>query len=182
MQEIWIPEVLITLFLLLSLIQKGIRKLWTFKGLVWLPLPAFLIALSLFPAYGFRPEAAPLLILSLIILLFRLPVIISSVGKGSNEEYNEGKRFLIFPAIMLLAASLAAAIVFSPIEIQAENTEKSAFSARDSLGRDYFIRVFPAPGETPGIFGPKSPLLVLSPPLYGSAGAVEGLCGELQKR
>jgi hypothetical protein len=186
MQEIWVPELLISLFLLLALIQPRIKKLWPLKGLVWLPVPAFLIALSLFPAYGFRPEAAPLLILSILITIIRLPLIISSIGQGNNEEYTEGGIFFTLPALVLLCGAMAAAIAFSPLDdplggpSSAEDAGIYAFSARNNGGPEYVIRVYGGPRSGP--YGAKRPLLVLSPPLYGAAGVVEYVCGELQKR
>jgi hypothetical protein len=180
MQEIWIPELLVFFFLLLAFIQPLGRKLRASKGLVWLPLPAFFTALGLFPAYGFRPEALPLVVLSVVIAIIRLPHILSTLGKG--EEYTEKGIFFSLSGIVLLCAAMTVAMAFSPMEIPAHASGVRTFSAKDGAGRDYFFRVYRDQGEKTGIFGEKRPLLVLIPPLYGSVGVLENLCGELVRR
>jgi hypothetical protein len=182
MREIWIPELLVCFFLLLASVQPVFRKLRTYKGIVWLPLPAFFISLSLFPAYGFRPEAVPLVVLSVIIAVIRLPHILSTLGKMGNIEYTEGGIFFSLPVAALLCAALAIAMVFAPVEIPAPASGVYTFSAKDGGGRDYFFRVYRNPGEKTGIYGEKRPLLVLIPPLYGSVGVTERVCDELLKR
>jgi hypothetical protein len=187
MREIWIPELLACFFLLLALMQPFLRKLRASRGLVWLPLPAFFIAIGLFPAYGFRPEALPLVVLSIVITIIRLPYILSTLRK-SDDEYAEGRIFFSLSAIVLLCVSLAVIIVFSPVEIPVYASGVYTFSAQDGAGRDYFFRVYRDQrdegdqNEASGIYGEKRPLLVLVPPLYGSVGVLENLCGELLKR
>ncbi|MDR3192368.1 MAG: hypothetical protein LBT87_04820 [Treponema sp.] len=147
-------------------------------------MPAFFIAIGLFPAYGFRPEAVPLVVLSIIIVLIRLPHILSTLGKGDNIEYSEGGIFFSFFGIVLLCAALVLAMAFSPAEIPAHSSRVYTFSARDGAGREYFFRVYRDQGEEEktGIYGEKRPLLVLIPPLYGSTEVFEKLRGELLKR
>jgi hypothetical protein len=183
MQEIWIPELLACFFLLLALIQPLVRTLKPSRGLVWLPLPAFFIAIGLFPAYGFRPEALPLVVLSIIITIIRLPRILSTLGKGDIEyiEYTEREIFRSFSGIVLLCAALAVIMVFSPVEVPAYGRVYT-FPAKDGGGREYFFRVYRGQDENVRIDGEKKPLLVLIPPLYGSVGVLENLCGELLKR
>jgi hypothetical protein len=183
MQEIWIPELLACFFLLLALMRPVFRKLRTSRGLVWLPLPAFFIAIGLFPAYGFRPEALPLVVLSIVITVIRLPRILSTLGKG--EEYTEGGIFFSLSGIVLLCAALAVILVFSPVETPAPASRVYTFSAKDGAGRDYFFQVYrdqQDQDEKTGVYGEKRPLLVLIPPLYGSVGVLENLCGELARR
>jgi hypothetical protein len=183
MQEIWIPELLVCFFLLLALIQPHLRKLWASKGIVWLPLPAFFIAIGLFPAYGFRPEALPLVVLSIVITIIRLPHILSTLGKA--DGYTEGRIFFSLSGIVLLCAALTLILVFSPVETPAPASRVYTFSAKDGAGRDYFFRVYrdqQDQNEKPGACGEKGPLLVLIPPLYGSVGVLEKLCGELARR
>jgi hypothetical protein len=181
MQEIWIPELLIGFFLLLAIIGRVFRKLSASKGLMWLPLPAFFIAIGLFPAYGFRPEALPLVVFTVIITLTRLPDILSTLGRSDTAGYNEGKILFALPAIVLLCAALALAAIFSPVETPAYASRVYAFSAKDGMGRDYFFRVY-RNGEETGIPGEKRPLLVLAPPLFGSPAGAEKLCNELLGR
>jgi hypothetical protein len=142
-------------------------------------LPAFFIAVGLFPAYGFRPEAVPLVVSSIIITLIRLPYILSTLGKKDIIEYTERGTFSAFFGIVLLCVVLALAMAFSPAEIPAYASGVYTFSAKDGAGRDYFFRVYRDQGEETGIFGKERPLLVLIPPLYGSVGVLENLCNEL---
>jgi hypothetical protein len=145
-------------------------------------LPAFFTAIGLFPAYGFRPEALPLVVLSVIITIIRLPYILSTLGKSDTVIYTEGRAFFSIPVIALLCAALAVAMAFSPAEIPVHGSEIYTFSAQDGAGRDYFFRVYRNRDGKTGIYGEERPLLVLIPPLYGSAGVLENLCNELLRR
>jgi hypothetical protein len=182
MQEIVVPELIMVFFLLLALIQPLFSKLRAFKGIMLLPLPALFITLGLFPAYGFRPEAVPLVVFSVIITLRRLPDILSTLRKDDTVEYGEGDRFSSLSPLVLLCAALVVAAVFAPVEPPAGASRVYAFSAKDGAGRDYFFRVYQDQGEGTGVPGEKRRLLILVPPLYGSAGALEHVCGELLAR
>jgi hypothetical protein len=113
----------------------------------------------------------------------RLPHILSTLGK--HDEYAEGGIFSSLFGIVLLGAALTVIMAFSPAESPAYDFRAYTFPAKDGGGRDYFFRVYQDPqgqDKSPGIDGEKRPLLVLIPPLYGSAGVLENLCGELLKR
>jgi hypothetical protein len=64
-KEIWGPQALIVLFLVLPLFRPYAKTLWSSDGLGWLPFLALAIALGIFPAYGFRPECIPILVICL---------------------------------------------------------------------------------------------------------------------
>jgi hypothetical protein len=172
-KEIWGPEALIVFFLVLPLLRPYFKSLWSSDGLSWLPLVALAIALGIFPAYGFRPECIPILILC---LFFTIANIVSRI----NDTFLDRRPLLTFFSMMLLIAATIPMFVFSP-RIYNEPDEESiqmikinsAEVGSGVLGREYFLRIY-------GKVQASRPLVFLVPPEIGSAASVDLVCTELQ--
>jgi hypothetical protein len=161
--EIWIPEAIAVLFLVLPLLRPLSKKLWPLDGLSFLPLVALGITIGIFPAYGFRPECIPLLVFAFF----------ASVASRHNDSFRDRGPLLTTGALILLIA------VTIPL---------FAFSSRTSLGDHasepvrevqitdrMFLKVY-------GSAQTDRPLIFMVPPEIGSAASVEMVCTNLQKK
>ena len=179
MQEIWIPETLIVFFLVLPVIRPHNKKLKSMEGLSWLPLLALIISLALIPAYGWRPEAFPLLVYSCVLGGIN---IVRFMGDNSKFRNSRGRIFFAVPPLVLLAAA-GIAFYFTPqremtLSVEGVSVLKAAYAPGGNTGeREYHVRVYTE--EAGGGFSPR-PLLVLLPPVLGSAAAVDRVCCELR--
>jgi hypothetical protein len=174
-KEIWGPEVLIIFFLVLPLFRPYFKTLWSSDGLGWLPLIALFITFLIFPAYGFRPECIPVLILC-------LSFSVASIVSQFNDTFLNRRPLLTFIEVVLLIAAAIPMFVFSPKvynEPDAESVQmikiNSAEVSAGVLGREYFIRVY-------GKVLPTRPLIFLIPPEIGSAASVNLVCTKLQEK
>ena len=193
MQEIWIPEFLIAFFLFLPILRPRIKKLWSLKGIVWFPLIALFLAVGLFPGYGFRMEAVPLLIFAVVYNVFNFPRVFSGHGWRRWEDFFEESHFFTAPILLLLLLVLGAAIYFSPtMNIDLITEGIYTIPVRDQeLNRELFFRIYlPAgletqdgPEKNAGAEAPRPrPLLILIPPLAGSVTITDRICGDLQDK
>ena len=184
MQEIWIPEFLMTLFLFLHILRPLVKQLKPMAGLTWLPLLTLLIGLVLFPAYGFRPEVIPLLIYAAVLAG-------NSISKQAKDNavfgsIRRGRIVFVLPPLLLLAVTAGTAFYFTPQKDLAFDTRGiytlKAVSENNGVspgGKEYFIRIYTDENESP----PSSrPLLVLLPPVLGSLEAIDQVSGELRDR
>ena len=162
--EIWVPQALAVIFLLFPLLRPFIKGLWSLDGIVWLPLVALGILAGIFPAYGFRPEVIPLLVLAIFLNLANLLTFV----RAAADSPQEAGAFRSIFAMVLLAAASVPMFVFSP-QVYAKH-EREAEPARSLAvpggGGEYVLRIYgPALAERPLIF--------LVPPDIGSAASVE---------
>jgi hypothetical protein len=178
MKELWIPEFLIALFLLLPLIRPFIKGLRPQNGLIWLPPLALIIAAGLFPAYGFRPECIPLLIFTVLLNILNIPFLITSLGSPQGPGFSEGRTVFTLLAIILLTAVTGTALYFAPFkDIALDAGGIRAVTVRDEkLNREFFLRIYDSDNREP------RPLLFLIPPVIGSVMVVDGVCAELRER
>jgi hypothetical protein len=179
MREIRIPELIILLFLLLSLLRPLFKALWSLEGLIWLPLISVGITLGLYPAYGFRSECVPLLIFAILLTILHIPAMISSAGSRFNDDFRDWGIILTFSGLAALAAVGAVVFIFSPkIDPGLTDAGVNITEIRDK-GRDrvYFLRTY-RPSGGPG----SGPLLFLVPPEGGSVFAVDRICAGLRDR
>ena len=177
MQEIWIPEFLLTLFLFLHIIRPHIKALAPMTGLTWLPLVALIITILLFPAYGFRPELIPLLVYAAILTV---------AGISGKEKDNalfgriqKTRIILVFPPLVFLALTAGIAFYFTPEKDPAYITEGVYSEKIEYEKTEYFIRIYTDENK---IFSQKRPLLILIPPVFGSIAATDKISGELRDR
>ena len=189
MQEIWIPEFFITLFLFLPLVRPFFKKTSSIDGLSWLPLAGLLTALALIPAYGFRPEAFPLLIYAAILTVVSISRLVR--GRAKFESSRETKIIFALCALVLLAGAAGIAFFFTPVKDTALSTPgfstpgvstlrvASVQAAGKAGEREYIIRVYTDVNDSRPS---RRPLLVLLPPLLGSQAAVDQVSGELRDR
>ena len=186
MKEIWIPELLITLFLFLPVIRPFIKKLKPMEGLAWLPLLALLIILVLIPAYGFRPETIPLFIYAAVLTVSS----ILQALMGSRKYKNSRHLIFAFPALVSLVLAAGIAFFFTPPKDTALSTQ-GVYDLRVKAGiagltadraggitageKEYSIRIYTDENDKqPSL----RPLLVILPP--GSLAMTDQICGELR--
>jgi hypothetical protein len=181
-QEMWVPEIFIILFLALPLLRPFIKKLWPIEGLAWLPLISLGITLGIFPAYGFRFECIPMFIFVLIFNIVNLPILIASIASRHNDSFRDRGPLLIVLALALLGVVAVPMFAFSPIvrdgpaiELEPVRTVRmnSIEGPARVFGREYFLRIY-------GKVQPNRPLIFLVPPEIGSAASVDLVCTELQ--
>ncbi|AEF83329.1 hypothetical protein TREAZ_1986 [Leadbettera azotonutricia ZAS-9] len=165
MQEIWIPEFFIALFLFLPLIRSKVKKLEPQTGIVWLPLTAFILSIGLFFAYGFRPEAIPLLLLAGIMTIFHIPVMIAFRSSAGFDDFPRKHRIFTPLGLIILALALFPAFWFSPYDDAEDNTE-GVYSFILKEGSKAFNARLYSDGESG--FRTARPLLVLAPPVFGA--------------
>jgi hypothetical protein len=180
MQEIWIPEIIITIFIIIFLVRPFIKKLWPLDGLVWLPVLALIISIGMFPAYGFRPELIPLLVFEFVLTIITIPLLISSAFSIPNDNFRDWNPIFSVLALILMTGALAVMFIFSPkvppgltsegVEIRSIRDEK-----RNLI---YFVRIYAAGGENSG----AAPRIFLIPPEAGSIPAVDRVCAALRDR
>ena len=168
----------------LPLVRPFFKRLKAHDGLVWLPLPAFVIALVLFPAYGFRPEVLPLFIYAAVfagICIFRI------VRDGAKFENSRRVRIILaLPPLVVLALAAALAFIFFPQRDTALSTQgvytlnvSGGESALPQGRAEYSIRVYTDENDS---WPSRRPLIVILPPLLGSFQAVDQVACELRDR
>ena len=182
MQEIWIPEFIASFLLLLFIARPYFKKLGAVEGLAWLPLPAMLIIIALFPAYGFHPEIIPLLLFAAFMAIFGIQRQLSEDNPFGN--YRKVRNILAVPPLIILAAFAGTAFYFTPekdTDLISEGIYSvKAVSKTENAGeREYNIRVYSNPNAGNNS---KRPLLVIIPPVIGSVAAVDQVSGELRDR
>jgi hypothetical protein len=193
MNELWLPEYIIALFLGLHVMRPLIKGLWNLDGLVWLPLLALGLTIGLFFAYGFRPECIPLLVFEIILNMTNRSAIVFSAEAKQNEEFRYRNPLCAVLELAVLGAVVLFMAVFSPKVLPGLTTEGVRVQKiRDEVrGRDYFLRIYLpdtaalAAGGAPG--GGKTargrrPLIFLTPPEAGSIPAVDRICAALGER
>jgi hypothetical protein len=179
MQEIWIPEFFVVLFLLLALIRPLVKGIRSLAGISWLPVLAFFIAVGIFPAYGFRPEFIPLLIFSAIAAFKFIPHLFSIRGGADFEDFFWTEFFYSTTGIVILVLAALPAFAFSPREDEGNTGPDYSFTLADEQeGRVFDISVYSGLNEGEKNSGPMPPLLLVSPPVFGEP-ALDGVCREL---
>ena len=170
--EIWVPELMVVIFLALPLLRPFVKRLWPVEGLTWLPLVALGIIIGIFPAYGFRPECVPMLAFALIYNFIHFSPIVSGMFARSNDAFRDrGALFTVFAFIFLSAATVPMFAFSSQIDAPAERDAVSVVR----VNRDYFLRIY-------GPVQASRPLIFLVPPEWGSTASVDLVCAELQKK
>lgn len=212
MWELLIAEALTGVFLLLPLLRPLIKRLWPLDGLAWLPVFALAMLIGLFPAYGFRPECVPFLLYGIILNIINAPAVFALASRLQNDDFRERTASRAFLSIAVLAAVMALALYFLPRSETALLTRgvKTITLKDEDRGESLFLRVYgkaggetggPANSETGGKADAKGdtnslaaglagtdtpekarPLLILIPPVTGSVGMIDQVCGELRDR
>lgn len=178
--EIWIPELVAVLFLVLPLFRPFIKKLWYLDGLAWLPVIALVIIAGIFPAYGFRPECLPILLFTFVYSIANILPVISGVSSRSNDTFRDRGPLVTMLAFILLGAATFPMFAFSAkvdtrLKGEVEFVEIiEAKKTRYNAG-NYYIRVY-------GTVQADRPLIVLAAPEIGSAASVDLVCRELYKK
>ncbi|MDR2376963.1 MAG: hypothetical protein LBD96_11070 [Treponema sp.] len=186
MREIWIPELLSSLFVLVFLVRPLFKGLWPLDGIAWFPVLALGIALIIFPAYGFRPECIPLLLNHLAIVLMNLNPLFMGVSR--NAGFHEQGALFTIPALGLLVLVSAVALWFAPAPQDAVNSRTFTLRGPERAGSPvYTLHVFdsrdsednpPSAADSSGV----RPLIFLVPPDFGRLDAVDGICAALGER
>jgi hypothetical protein len=170
--EIWVPELLVVVFLALPLLRPFVKKLWTLEGLTWLPLVALGITIGIFPAYGFRPECVPMLAFAIINNIIHFYPIVSGMFARSSDAFRDrGALFTVCAFILLSAATIPMFAFSSLVDVPAERDAVSVLR----VNLDYSLRIY-------GPVQENRPLIFLVPPEWGSIDSVDLVCTELQKK
>jgi hypothetical protein len=178
MEDLWILESLVLLFLFLSLCRPLIKGLWPLEGLAWLPLLSLVITLGLYPAYGFRPETLPLAFFELLLIFFHLPDMGASLTRRSGDAFRDRSPLFTVMALLLCAAAGFLALAFAPKTSEPPSGEVQTLALRDEgRARDYFLRIYRPPARNQGL-----PLLFVIPPEAGSAASIDHICAGLRSR
>jgi dienelactone hydrolase len=176
MKEIWIPELISALLLLLFLFRPLIKGLWPLEGLNWFPVLAFGITLCLFPAYGFRPECVPLLLYFTVLALLNMPF-------RHKDDFHDQRLIFILPAALILALTMAVALIFAPAEFPAPATAPKIVTVQDERqNRNYTLHIFGPAENAARQSRQRRPLLLLIPPEAGGVSTVDVLCASLADR
>ncbi|MDR0555229.1 MAG: hypothetical protein LBG76_10605 [Treponema sp.] len=178
-----IPEAICGFFLLLPLLRPMVKRLWPLDGLVWLPLFALGITIAIFPAYGFRPECIPLLIYGIIYNVINIPSVLAVTSRLQADDFREQRAPVTLFALALLAAVMFSALYFLPHSDTAllEEGVQNLTVIDESRGEEFFVRVYSST-DTGNTAGAVRPLMILVPPVMGSVGMVDQLCGDLRDR
>jgi len=178
MSELWVPEALVCLFLVLPLFRPLFKALWPLDGLVWLPFVALIITVGIFPAYGFRPECLPILLFALIYNIANLGSIISSIRSQPSDAFRDRSPLLTVFAFIVLGAAVFSMYGFSPRTgdyPKADTEPAKLIKIPGSDGKDYCLRIY-------GPFQAGRPVIFIVPPELGSSASVELLCSELENK
>jgi hypothetical protein len=170
--EIWIPEAIVILFLVLPLLRPFFKQLWPLEGLAWLPLLALGLTIGIFPAYGFRPECLPMLVFVIIYNIANF----SSIR--SRDTFRD--RGPLLTMIVLVLLNVAAIPMFAFSSLVESRPEELGFVkvlklSDRAFDKDYSLRIY---GEARA----DRPLVFIVPPELGSVDSVELVCTELQKK
>jgi hypothetical protein len=179
--ELPVLEGLIVFFIVLPLLRPVFPRLADLDGLLFLPLVAFLCTLAIFPAYGFRPECIPLLLYTFFLAALYLPPVLVRVKLlPPGKVPPKGPGFMLGFTLLLIPVA-AAALLFTPSReagpvpgmVTGEVYTRKIQTSPE--GNEFTLRLYGSPG-TPG------PLMLVVPPLAGSAAAVDQVCRELRER
>jgi hypothetical protein len=181
MQEIKILELLIAFLIFLPVIRPFMKDLQPLNGLVWFPPLSLASIICLFPAYGFRPECVPLLILVIILNIRNVPDLLALLKREHPEHFQHLAVGNVAFTLFFLIITLGLALYFAPLRetsLQVEGV--SALTIRDETrNTDLFLRIY---GPDDSAFQPSPetrPLMILLPPVIGSIAAVDQVCTEL---
>ena len=178
LMEIWIPEILIVFFLLMSILRPLIKRFWHIDSLAWFPLIALGINIGLFPAYGIRPECFPILGFTFLYSLFNLRSFISSFKSKAGSTVHERNIFLTLFSILFLVIVTIPMFAFTPRYFDSHDvdtiTEKITKISDTRTGKNYFLNVY---GDTQS----NDPLIFIVPPDFGSSASIHLICTGLHK-
>jgi len=182
MSELWMPEALVCLFLVLPLFRPLVRSLWPLDGLVWLPLFALLITVGIFPAYGFRPECLPILLFALIYTTAASGSIISSIRSQPSDAFRDRSIALTVLASILLSAAVFTMFAFSPRtgSYPKTETEPAKLIKIPGIGKNYCLQIY-GPIQT-GLGQTVRPIIFLVPPEIGASASMKLVCSELENK
>jgi hypothetical protein len=181
MREIWIPELLSSLFVVIFLVRPLFKGLWPLDGIAWLPLAALGITAAIFPAYGFRPECIPLLVHQGVLALGNMGPLL--VGTRRHTGFHETGALVTVSALGLLIVFTAGALWFAPQDLPAAAPRLVRVNGRPA----YTLHIFNGGdegGKTAGAgdLSGARPLIFLVPPDFGGLKAVDSLCAALGGR
>jgi len=177
MSELWMPETLVCLFLVLPLFRPFVKALWPLDGLVWLPFAAMVITIGIFPAYGFRPECLPILLFAFIYNTANLDSIVSSIKSQPNDAFHDRSIFVTVLAFIALGAAIFTMYAFSPRIKDYPNpeTEPARLLKIPGFNKDYCLQIY-------GPFQAGRPIIFLVPPEIGASASVKLVCTKLENK
>jgi len=173
MSELWVPEAIVCLFLVLPLFRPLVKALWPLDGLVWLPLVAVIITVGIFLAYGFRPECLPILLFAFIYTIANRDSVISSIRSQPSDAFHDRSPLLTLFGFIMLGAAIFTMFAFSPRTGGYTETETARLLKVRGPDRDYCLQIYGQPGR---------PIIFLVPPEIGSSVSVKLISSELENK
>ena len=163
MREIWIPELLASFFPLIFLIRPLFKGLWPLDGIAWFPILSLGVAVTLVPAYGFRPEYLPSLVYQAVIALISVKPLLA----GTRRLHRRSAPFTFL--------NITALVLFTGIALWFAPRDLFPAEARLVRERNYSLRIFDARR-------PSGDLIFLVPPEFGGIRALDSVCTALAER
>ena len=170
-KEIWIPETLAVIFLIIPFLRPFVKKLWELDGIDCLPLLALGILIVIFPAYGFRLEVIPILVFAFFSGLFAMGVFVAKRMSHEQERFRESNAFHSILAMIVLAVVSVPMFAFSPkVDIAQDDEANDAVNLSVSnWTHKYTLRIH----GTAQTALANHPIVFIVPPEIGSASSVE---------
>lgn len=176
MWDLVLLELLIGGILFLSLIRPFVKSFRGVDGLALLPAVSVILALALFPAYGFRPEALPLALFALIRFVLGLPYLSAVLRRMRSDDYGERSILPSAAGILLLALACAIAVRYAPAVETVSSYPFASFELPDEdRGVVLHLRAYGGTEEGTAI-AVQLPTVLLLPPLSGSVAVVDSVC------
>jgi hypothetical protein len=174
MPDLGILEILIAFFLFVPLAQSYIKSFYFIDGFAWFPPIALFCAIGLFPAYGFRPEAVPLLALT---------VVYNMMHFKARKARIERSYFYFSLMLIFMALTTFIAVYFLPLTDTRTRSYTQSKAEHDSeRNNEYFIQIYNnREGGDDALIG-AMPLIIVVPPVIGSTLIIDRVCGELAAR
>jgi hypothetical protein len=181
MNDVWLLETVVFIFLLLPLMRPFFTVLRQFTGLVFLHPLGLAITAGLFPAYGFRPECIPLLICAVALNIKTFFIHITGRDVAMLASVYTRKRTsspaatIVIIVILVIVTGIAA--YFSPaLDTRLVTDNVRTVSLFDERRRIPFsVRIYETEGEE------RNGLMLVIPPLIDSVRAVDNICAEIRK-
>lgn len=185
MRDLVLLELLIGGILFLSLIRPFVKAFRGVDGLALLPAVSAVLALALFPAYGFRPEALPLALFAVIRFFLGLPYLSAVLRRMRADDYGERPFLPSAVGILLLAGVCAFAVRYAPAVETGSRYPFASYAVTDEeRGMVLHLRTYSgeeaeAADAAEAAPTAPNPTVLLLPPLSGSVAVVDRVCEAL---
>ncbi|MDR3325422.1 MAG: hypothetical protein LBS82_05520 [Spirochaetaceae bacterium] len=174
MPDLGILEIVIAFFLFMPWTQAAVKEFRPAGGFARFPPIALFCVVALFPAYGFRPECLPLLILTIVDNILNVKTLKAKTARPGRRN----NPLHLLAALTFIALATIAAVAFLPTADPRSWTEAQQTTLHDKQrNATYYVRTYRDP-QAPD----DQPLIIVVPPIIGSAAIVDQFCQTLSRR